>query len=150
MEQSHTLATPVGPLTIVATERALTALRFGGTPCSNDPATPLLRQAARELEEYFAGVRRAFSLPLEPHGTPFQLSVWEALREIPYGQRSSYKQIAARIGRPTACRAVGMANNRNPLPILIPCHRVVGASGALTGYAGGLEVKAHLLSLESR
>ena len=87
---------------------------------------------------------------MKPAGTPFQLGVWAALREIPYGQTRSYKNIACAVGRPLACRAVGMANNRNPLPIVIPCHRVVGASGALTGYAGGLEIKRLLLMLENR
>lgn len=110
--------------------------------------TPLLRQAAAELTEYFAGRRRAFTLPLAPEGTPFQRAVWDALRTIPYGESRSYKQIAAQIGRPTACRAVGMANNRNPIAIVVPCHRVVGSGGTLVGYAGGLEAKAYLLGLE--
>ena len=101
-----------------------------------------------ELREYFAGTRRAFTLPLAPAGTPFQQEVWAALREIPYGETRTYGQIAARIGRPKACRAVGMANNRNPIGIVVPCHRVVGASGALVGYAAGLAVKESLLRLE--
>lgn len=102
-----------------------------------------------ELREYFAGERREFTLPLAPAGTPFQQQVWAALREIPYGATCSYGRIAGRIGRPKACRAVGMANNRNPIAIVVPCHRVVGASGALVGYAAGLEVKEKLLALES-
>ena len=112
--------------------------------------TPLLRRAERELQEYFAGQRRQFDLPLAPQGTPFQQSVWQALRQIPYGQTASYKQIAQAIGHPTACRAVGGANNKNPLPIFIPCHRVIGAGGSLTGYAGGLDLKQGLLALEAK
>ena len=111
-------------------------------------AAPVLMQAERELEEYFAGRRTAFSVPLSMHGTPFQLEVWEALRAIPYGETRSYAALAAQIGRPRACRAVGMANHVNPLPILVPCHRVLGADGHLTGYAGGLDVKKYLLKLE--
>lgn len=152
MPHSICIPSPAGPLTITASERALTALRFGGTPCDEAElrqAAPLLREAARQLAEYFAGTRRGFTLPLAPAGTAFQQSVWTALESIPYGQTSTYAQIAARIGRPKACRAVGMANNRNPLPILIPCHRVVGASGALVGYAAGVEIKQLLLSLEA-
>lgn len=99
-------------------------------------------------DRIFAGRRRAFTLPLAPEGTPFQRAVWDALRTIPYGESRSYKQIAAQIGRPTACRAVGMANNRNPIAIVVPCHRVVGSGGTLVGYAGGLETKAYLLGLE--
>ncbi|MDE5623501.1 MAG: methylated-DNA--[protein]-cysteine S-methyltransferase [Alistipes sp.] len=152
MEHSVWFDTPVGPLTVVASDRAVTAVRFGaaGEPAASAGAsTPLLRQAVGELREYFAGTRREFSLPLAPTGTPFQQQVWAALREIPYGRTRTYGQIAAQIGRPKACRAVGMANNRNPLAIVVPCHRVVGASGALTGYAAGLSVKEKLLALES-
>lgn len=112
------------------------------------PTTPLLRQAAAELAAYFAGDLREFTVPLAPKGTPFQQKVWAALREIPYGETRSYKEIAAMVGNEKACRAVGMANNRNPLPIFIPCHRVVGADGELVGYAGGLDVKTFLLELE--
>lgn len=174
MHYIRCIQTPVGPLRIEADDQAITRISFGGDP-DNDPNegadkgaaaetaaktaakaaaatadTPLLRQAERELEEYFAGRRRSFTLPLAPAGTAFQRAVWEALREIPYGQTCSYQQIARRIGRPAACRAVGMANHRNPIPILIPCHRVVGADGSLTGYAGGLAVKSRLLELEQR
>ena len=112
------------------------------------PATPLLRQAAEELAAYFAGQLREFTVPLASKGTPFQQKVWAALREIPYGETRSYKEIAAMVGNEKACRAVGMANNRNPLLILIPCHRVTGAKGALTGYSGGLDRKHALLELE--
>ena len=112
------------------------------------PSTPLLRQAAAELREYFEGERKIFTIPLAPKGTPFQQRVWAALREIPYGATRSYKELAIAVGNEKACRAVGMANNRNPLPIFIPCHRVVGSDGKLVGYAGGLDAKKHLLELE--
>ena len=139
-------------MTVTATERAVTAVRFGAAGPAVGQAgdlPPVLRQAVEELREYFAGERREFTLPLAPAGTPFQQQVWTALREIPYGATCSYRRIAERIGRPKACRAVGMANNRNPIAIVVPCHRVVGASGALVGYAAGLEVKEKLLALES-
>ena len=110
--------------------------------------TPLLQEAEEQLNEYFAGARREFDLPLAPKGTPFQKAVWAEMCRIPYGETRTYGQIAAQIGRPTACRAVGMANNRNPIAIVVPCHRVVGSTGALVGYAGGLGVKTHLLNLE--
>ena len=110
--------------------------------------TPLTAQAAGELEEYFDRRRSAFTVPLSPHGTRFQLAVWQALRDIPYGQTRTYGETAAAVGRPRAARAVGMANHDNPLLIMIPCHRVVGKNGALTGFACGLEVKRRLLELE--
>ena len=105
--------------------------------------------ARQQLQEYFAGKRREFALQLAPQGTPFQLSVLDALGSIPYGTTLSYQEVAARIGRPKAVRAVGAANGRNPLPIVIPCHRVIGADGSLTGFGGGLEAKRYLLALES-
>lgn len=110
--------------------------------------TPLLKEAVRQLEGYFAGKLQEFSLPLEPEGTAFMKQVWAALCEIPYGRTASYGEIAGKVGRPKAARAVGLANNRNPIPIIIPCHRVIGADGSLTGYAGGLEMKRKLLDLE--
>ena len=109
-----------------------------------------LEEAKQQLAEYFAGQRQAFDLPLRMQGTPFQQKVWAALREIPYGETRSYGQIAAQVGNPKAGRAVGMANNRNPIAIIVPCHRVIGANGSLTGYAGGLSVKQELLALERR
>lgn len=112
--------------------------------------TPLLKEAARQLESYFAGELKEFSLPLEPSGTDFLKQVWSALCEIPFGKTATYGEIAERIGRPKAARAVGLANNRNPIPIFIPCHRVIGADGSLTGYRGGLEMKKKLLELEKR
>lgn len=162
MEQRLTLQSPVGTLTLAANEHAVTRLTFGDATdarddrdsgaafevCTLGTATALLRQAAYELEEYFAGTRRMFTFPLAPAGTPFQQRVWEALRAIPYGQTRTYAQIAAAAGNPRASRAAGMANHRNPIAIVIPCHRVIGAGGALTGYAGGLEKKSFLLGLE--
>jgi methylated-DNA-[protein]-cysteine S-methyltransferase len=109
---------------------------------------PVLSEAERQLREYFAGEREVFTVPLRPAGTPFQLSVWRALEEIPYGRTRTYSDIARAIGRPTATRAVGAANGQNPLPIFVPCHRVIGSNGSLTGFGGGLDVKLALLRLE--
>ena len=156
MTYSMQLETPVGPLTVTATEKAVTAIRFGtqvpegSTRCTGAEATPLLRRAAEEIGDYFAGSRRRFTLPLAPEGTPFQQKVWEALRSIPYGETRTYKQIAIQIGHNQSFRAVGMANNRNPIVVVVPCHRVIGYDGKLTGYAGGLDVKERLLELERR
>jgi len=108
----------------------------------------ILDAALRQLREYFAGRREVFSVPLRPAGTPFQLSVWNALEDIPYGHTRTYRDIAKAIGRPTATRAVGAANGQNPLPIFVPCHRVIGSNGSLTGFGGGLDVKLALLRLE--
>ncbi|ROR27439.1 methylated-DNA-[protein]-cysteine S-methyltransferase [Mobilisporobacter senegalensis] len=110
--------------------------------------TPLLAKAAKQLEEYLSGKRMIFDFPLNPKGTEFQKKVWEVLKTIPYGETWSYKQVAVALGKPTASRAVGMANNRNPIMIVVPCHRVVGSNGDLVGYAGGLDLKAMLLKLE--
>lgn len=110
--------------------------------------TAVLKEAATQLQEYFTRKRTEFNLPLAPEGTPFQQKVWNALREIPFGETRSYGEIAKRIGNSKASRAVGMANNKNPLAILIPCHRVIGANGSLVGYAGGIEIKKFLLHLE--
>ena len=103
---------------------------------------------AAQLEEYFAGSRDTFEVPLELHGTPFELRVWNALQEIPYGETMGYGELASRIGQPTAARAVGLANGRNPIGVIVPCHRVIGANGSLTGYGGGIERKRILLELE--
>lgn len=140
--------TPIGPLTLESDGQAVTALRFGIHGETSPLPCPVLATAARELAEYFAGQRRNFTVPLSPAGTDFQKKVWDALLSIPYGETATYGQIAQRVGNPKACRAVGMANHVNPLPIFIPCHRVVGSSGNLTGYAGGLETKRFLLRLE--
>lgn len=140
------IETPIGPLSLQADEAAVTAIRFGA--CGAQDASPLLDAAEAQLREYFAGARRTFDLPLAPHGTAFQQRVWAALRAIPYGETCTYGELATAIGSPNASRAVGMANHRNPIPIIIPCHRVIGANGALTGHAGRLEVKRKLLALE--
>ena len=149
------MESPIGALTIVSSDGALVAILMDG---HHRPPVPesawgervddALPEATRQLAEYFAGRRRAFDLPLAPSGTDFQRQVWAALAEIPYGETRSYGQIAAAIGRPGASRAVGMANGRNPVSVVVPCHRVVGASGSLTGYAGGPERKQFLLDLE--
>ena len=150
MKQILIVPSPVGPLTLTQEDQALTGLHFGEHPQQGaEGPTPLLEEAARQLEEYFAGQRKEFSLPLAPKGTEFQLRVWQALLQIPYGETRSYGELAAMVGNPKACRAVGGANHRNPLSILIPCHRVVGTGGSLTGYAGGLAIKELLLKLES-
>jgi methylated-DNA-[protein]-cysteine S-methyltransferase len=155
--RAHTVVdSPVGPLTLVAVHGTLAGLymdrqrhrppagTFGG------PDAALFTEAAGQLEEYFAGRRTAFDLPLALAGTPFQQRVWAALGKIPYGETISYGQLADRIGQPTAARAVGLANGRNPIGIIVPCHRVVGSGGDLTGYGGGLERKRYLLGFERR
>ncbi|MEJ2789838.1 MULTISPECIES: methylated-DNA--[protein]-cysteine S-methyltransferase [unclassified Pseudoxanthomonas] len=148
------LASPVGTLTLAATDDGLHAIEF---PRNRHPANragwtegqhPVLDLAARQLDEYFAATRRAFDLPLAPRGTDFQRTVWLALAGIAYGETVSYAQLAQRVGKPTAMRAVGAANGRNPLPIVLPCHRVIGADGSLTGFGGGLPTKQFLLELE--
>lgn len=141
---------PVGQLTLRAEPEALLAVLFGDQRQGLPEDGPVLDQAERELAEYFSGKRRIFTVPVRLSGTEFQKKVWEALREIPYGETTTYGRIAARIGRPGACRAVGMANHRNAIPIIIPCHRVIGADGGLTGYAGGLNVKSYLLDWERK
>ena len=153
---STTMASPVGRLTLIANREGLAAilwedddpLRVRIGPGAEDAAHPVLREAQTQLEEYFAGRRRTFSVALAPVGTPFQQQVWQELRAIPFGETRSYGELARRIGRPTAMRAVGAANGRNPLSIIVPCHRVIGTSGKLTGFAGGLAAKATLLRLE--
>jgi len=143
------LPAPIGSLTLIGTGAALTEIRFGEQTGSESlEETQVLRLAAAELTAYFSGALRVFSIPLSPQGTAFQRVVWQALTDIPYGQTATYGEIAAMINNPNACRAVGMANNRNPLPIVIPCHRVIGADGRLVGYGGGLGVKEWLLELE--
>lgn len=139
---------PIGPLTLMGTEDALTEIAFGGVEDGTEVSSPVLVQAAQELAEYFDRKRRAFSVPLAPQGTEFQKKVWNALREVPYGTTVSYKDIAVRLGKPGAAIAVGQANSRNPIPIIIPCHRIIGAGGKLVGYTGGLEIKKALLAVE--
>jgi methylated-DNA-[protein]-cysteine S-methyltransferase len=153
-----TLDSPLGPLLLTADEEGcITRLHMNGA--AHGPSQPAdgwvddatrFGEARRQLEEYFAGRRTDFDLPLKPSGTPFQQEVWAALRTIPYGEVRSYGEIAAQIGRPGASRAVGLANGRNPIAVIVPCHRVIGSSGSLTGYGGGLHRKRLLLDLESR
>ncbi len=143
--------TPFGRIGLAENGAAMTNVFFGNTvfPAAYELGeTPLLRRAADQLAEYFARRRTAFDLPLAPEGTPFEREVWAALRTIPYGETRTYGELARQLGRPNACRAVGRANGRNPLSILLPCHRVIGAGGRLTGYAGGLAMKEALLRLE--
>lgn len=151
MERFAYLSSPVGTLTLTEEEGALTGLYFGRlSRQGQEVLSPVLEETARQLSEYFSGKRREFSLPLSPKGTEFQLRVWRALETIPYGETRSYGDMARLIGSPKACRAVGMANHRNPISIIVPCHRVVGANGSLTGYGGGLDAKRFLLDLEQQ
>jgi methylated-DNA-[protein]-cysteine S-methyltransferase len=147
---------PIGPLLLAADDSGLRRLAFAGEhgPAQPEPdwcqgEHPLLDRAASQLEEYFAGRRQSFDLPLAPCGTPFQVAVWQGLERIPYGETISYAELATRIGRPQAMRAVGAANGRNPIAIIVPCHRVIGADGSLTGFGGGLPRKRFLLELEA-
>lgn len=144
------MQSPVGVLTLAQEGEALSHLLFGRVELlgAQEEASPLLEEAKRQLGEYFAKGRRAFDLPLAPKGTAFQMRVWQALQSIPYGETRNYQQVAEMAGSPKACRAAGMANHNNPLSILIPCHRVIGKDGGLTGYGGGLEAKRFLLELE--
>lgn len=147
-----TQESPVGALTLVATDDALVGLLMeehgSGPPQAIERSTPLLQRAGAQIDEYFAGTRRDFDLPLAPRGTEFQREVWAVLRTIPFGATWSYAQVARRLGRPRAVRAVGAANGGNPIAIVIPCHRVVGSDGSLTGYGGGLPRKRWLLAHE--
>jgi len=149
--------TPIGPLLLVGGADGLREIRFhasetdadsAGSPSTNGGGAEVVAETARQLRAYFAGTLREFDLALAPAGTEFQLAVWQALRDIPYGRTESYGELARRIGRPTAVRAVGAANGANPLPIVVPCHRVIGGDGSLTGYGGGLPIKQALLELE--
>lgn len=144
------IPSPMGVLLLVGDGKTLQAIDFEPSQSQShwieDPQP--FAAAAAQLKEYFAGKRRIFDLPLAPRGTPFQKAVWTALLDVTYGETASYGDIARRIGRPKAVRAVGAANGQNPLPIVIPCHRVIGANGSLTGYGGGLWIKEKLLALE--
>lgn len=141
--------TPVGKLYIEAEEDFLTKLSFFELS-GKRLETPVIKETYRQLTEYFEGNRKTFDIPLKLEGTDFQKSVWHALMKIPYGKTATYLEIAETIGNPKASRAVGMANNKNKIPIIIPCHRVIGTNGSLTGYAGGLEIKKKLLELEKQ
>jgi methylated-DNA-[protein]-cysteine S-methyltransferase len=147
-----TIDSPVGPLVLTSDGTALTRVLFDATPdpaWSTEPCA-VLDDAVAQLREYFAGERTAFDVPLDPAGTEFQKATWLQLREIPYAQTINYGQLASRVGNPHASRAVGLANGRNPISIVVPCHRVIGADGSLTGYGGGLDRKRLLLDLERR
>ncbi len=155
---STTLDTPIGPMTVVASDAGVRAVLWPDDvgrvrlPDSivADPDHPVVAAASAQLLEYFAGQRTAFELPLDLVGTEFQLAVWRSLAEIPYGETATYGEQADRIGRPTATRAVGSANGRNPVSIVLPCHRVVGADGSMTGFAGGVDTKRFLIDHEAR
>lgn len=145
--------TMIGNISIAEKDGSITNLYFAKDILPQDiPSceTPLLKKAAQQLNSYLSGELQQFSLPLAPAGTAFMRQVWAALNEIPYGKTASYKEIALTIDNPNAARAVGLANNRNPIPIFIPCHRVIGANGSLTGYRGGLELKKRLLEIEKK
>ena len=152
------MASPVGKLKLVASANALVAVlwererpnRVKLEPMRLDPYHPVLADTERQLTEYFGGARTEFDLPLEPQGSEFQKTVWRALRAIPFGTTRSYLDLAQAIGSNNAARAVGAANGKNPISIIVPCHRVIGSNGTLTGFAGGLEVKAKLLALEAK
>lgn len=143
--------TPVGAMGLAEEDGAIVRLLLPGAPAPRIACheTPLLAEGKQQLLEYLSGQRRVFDLPLAPRGTEFYRSVWHALEDIPYGETRSYRDIAQAVGRPKAVRAVGQANHNNPIPIIIPCHRVVGANGSLTGYGGGLDLKERLLRLEA-
>jgi methylated-DNA-[protein]-cysteine S-methyltransferase len=156
---STTHRTPIGELTLIASDRGLhtilwpktSARQAGITPGPRrNPDHPVLRQAATQLDEYFAGTRTGFDVPLDLRGTRFQLAAWRALADIPFGETTTYGRQAAALGLPTAARAIGNANRVNPVCIVLPCHRVVGANGSLTGFAGGLHIKQWLLDHEAR
>jgi methylated-DNA-[protein]-cysteine S-methyltransferase len=152
-----TMPSPIGPLKLIGSDRGLAAIlwqnqrsnRAAARGATEDPHHPVLRAARRQLEEYFALKRKTFDVPLDFVGTPFQKRVWSALLTIPFGETRTYGEIAQDLGDRNATRAVGAANGKNPIPIIAPCHRVIGASGSLVGFGGGLDVKAALLDLES-
>jgi methylated-DNA-[protein]-cysteine S-methyltransferase len=154
----HRIDGPLGAMLLVATDQALKVIDFTdarGVPkiasdWRADPHHALLRRAQQQLAEYFAGLRPAFDLPLEPDGTPFQKAVWAVIATVPAGETITYRELATRAGRPASIRAAGAATGRNPLAIVVPCHRIVGSDGSLTGYAGGLERKRALLALEAK
>src|SRR5579883_474149 len=145
------IETPLGELTLVSTEKGLASIHFGRrVPQGADLDPESNRIYIRQIEEYFQGRRTDFDFPLDLDGTDFQVAVWRELLQIPYGQTRTYGDIARKLGKPGAARAVGMANHDNRIPIVVPCHRVVGHDGSLTGYAGGLQIKQQLLSIETR
>ncbi|KLV09559.1 cysteine methyltransferase [Photobacterium aquae] len=142
--------TPIGWLNVLANNSAVTEIAFDAPADLAQNPSPLTQQCCLQLAEYFAGERSEFELPLEMAGTAFQKTVWQALKQVGYGETCSYADIAREIGNPKAVRAVGAANGKNPIPIIVPCHRVIGSSGKLTGYAGGLDIKVWLLDHEKQ
>ena len=152
----HVMPSPVGDITLTGTADAVTGVYFSEhehsapVPADSVASAEPFEKVITQLEEYFSGEREEFDVTLAPVGTPFQLQVWDELRRIPYGQTISYGELARRIGKPEASRAVGLANGRNPISIIVPCHRVIGANGKLVGYGGGLGNKAILLNIETR
>ncbi|MCW3467044.1 methylated-DNA--[protein]-cysteine S-methyltransferase [Chitinophaga nivalis] len=150
------MSSPVGQLTLIASDKGLAAIlwendkpdRVHATADEQQDTHPVLVETEQQLNEYFAGSRSSFTIALDPIGTTFQQAVWKALQTIPFGETRTYMQIALQLGNPKAVRAVGAANGKNPISIIVPCHRVIGSSGSLTGFAGGLAAKAQLLSLE--
>ncbi len=156
MKASCEIPTPIGPLRLSGDEEGLREISFQrrarstGSPDDGQISREPFRDVISELEEYFAGRLTRFRVRLAPRGTPFQLRVWSLLRTIPYGETTTYGEIARELGQPNACRAVGAANGRNPIPVIVPCHRVIGSDGSLTGFGGGLEIKRALLDLEAR
>ncbi|MEN6391911.1 MAG: methylated-DNA--[protein]-cysteine S-methyltransferase [Syntrophomonas sp.] len=153
MENIYNYSTDIGEIAIAANEKAITHVYLKRPENIADAVvreTELIAEAARQLQSYFKGALKYFDLPLAPTGSDFMQLVWASLRTIPYGEIWSYKKLAESIGNPRAARAVGQANHRNPLPIFIPCHRVIGADGQLTGYGSGLPIKAYLLELEKQ
>ena len=146
--QYAVIDTPMGPLTVASTEKGIASILFGTHVPEGIAAEPGNRETVEQLTEYFQGKRTRFELPLDVEGTTFQRAVWSELLRIPYGETRSYGEIAKAVGKPGAARAVGMANHDNPIAVVIPCHRVVGSDGSLTGYAGGLHLKSQLLSIE--
>lgn len=150
MKSMYVINTVIGPLTVMENEHAITDIHFGEIKVLGVEKikTELIENVQNQVDEYFTGKRDRFDLPIRLEGTPFQMKVWQALMEIPKGETRTYKDIAIAVGNPKASRAVGMANNRNRIPLIIPCHRVIGANGKLVGYAGGLDVKERLLHME--
>ncbi len=152
---AQTMESPLGVLTLLGNGKALTGIRIADKPVADKAQLSMgahdavLAKAKSQLKKYFAGELSQFDLPLDAHGTPFQKKVWRALSKIPFGKTASYKDVAEMIGNPKACRAVGTANGKNPLCIVVPCHRVISNDGSLGGYTGGLSKKRYLLSLES-
>ena len=152
MRSMYIIQTVIGPLTIIESENSITHIHFGEVKVMGieEQRTELIEETEKQINDFYTGERDAFDLPLTLQGTEFQNKVWKALLEIPKGETRSYKDIAVAVGNPNASRAVGMANNRNPIPVIIPCHRVIGTNGKLIGFAGGLDLKEKMLMIERK